>query len=481
MLTASPVYPELALFIDGRWTSGSGSSDVTVLDPATGEALGSVPLGSADDVVASLRSAAAAFDEWKNTSPLERAALLRRAAATIREQSRTFATLVTRELGKPIAEAEAEVTTAAEHIEWAAEESRRTYGRHIPSRDAHTVQIARREPLGPIAGFAPWNAPVITPARKIAYALAAGCTLVLKPSEETPACAVMLAQAFEQAGLPRGVLNVIFGQPQEISNILLRDNRIKGVTFTGSTEVGQKLASLSAPSMKRLTLELGGHAPVIVTADVDVESVARTAVRATFRNSGQICTSPSRFLIHRSVHGAFVDAFIEETESLVVGNGLEAQTQMGPVANEQRIAAMQRLTDDARTNGVGVPTGGYRLDGPGSFWAPTLLVETNDDSLISHDEPFGPMAATRQFDTLDEAVDVANSLTMGLASYVWTNDLHDATRLMDDLNAGSVVVNSWRASLPETPFGGFDDSGIGSEGGVEGIAAFQRTKYTSFR
>lgn len=472
-------YPDLSLYIAGKWTRGSGSDELAVINPATGGALGHVPLGVTADYESALDAAAAAAPGWRRTSPTQRADILRASAAILRSRREELAELATLELGKPLREARAEVAVAAEHLEWAAEEGRRGYGRVIPSRTPGAIQLARREPLGPIAGFAPWNAPVITPARKIGYVLAAGCTLVLKPSEETPATALFLAHALEEAGLPAGVLNVVFGEPASISNYLLTDPRIKGVTFTGSTAVGRTLALLAAPSMKRLTLELGGHAPVIVTADVDVSAVAASAVAAKYRNAGQVCTSPSRFFVHEAIHEQFVAAFAEAARDLVVGNGLDDSTQMGPVANPSRIAAMEQFTRDAAENKIEITVGGKQVDREGTFWAPTLFADVPDSSLIAQKEPFGPLAATLRFATLDEAIARANQLPVGLASYVWTESLADAARCMDEMNAGSVVVNRWQASLPETPFGGFDDSGIGSEGGTEGIAEFQRIKYTA--
>jgi succinate-semialdehyde dehydrogenase / glutarate-semialdehyde dehydrogenase len=472
-------YPELFLHIAGKWTHGSGTAHVPVLNPATGAVLGHVPLGTEADFAAALDAAVAAARGWRQTSATVRGEILRRAATTLRSRAPELAELITLELGKPLHESRAEIVTAAEHLEWAAEEGRRGYGRMIPARTPRSLQVARVEPLGPIAGFAPWNAPVITPARKIGYVLAAGCTLVLKPSEETPACALFVARALEEAGLPPGVLNVVFGEPARVSEHLLGDPRVKGVTFTGSTAVGRALATLAAPSMKRLTLELGGHAPVIVTADVDVRAVATSAVGATYRNSGQVCTSPSRFLVHESVHDEFVEAFTEAGRRLVVGNGLDERTQMGPVANESRIAVMEEFTRDARNRGVDITFGGERVGDKGTFWAPTLFAGADDDCMVSNVEPFGPLAATTPFATLDEAVTRANRLPVGLAAYVWTESLSDAALFMDEMNAGSVAVNRWQASLPETPFGGYDDSGIGTEGGIEGLSAFRRIKYTT--
>lgn len=479
MSVVRPTYPSLELLIDGEWTRGSGSENVPVLDPSTATVVGEVPLGVEKDFVAALDAADRTASAWRRTSPVRRSEILRGAAAIIRDRVDELAGLITLELGKPVAEAVAEAVVAAEHLEWAAEEGRRAYGRVIPGRTASSVQTARVEPIGIVAGFAPWNAPAITPARKIAYVLAAGCTMVFKPSEETPASALFIVRALEEAGLPAGVINVVFGEPSAISTLWLADARVKAVTFTGSTGVGRTLASLAAPSMKRTTLELGGHAPVVVTGDVDVASVAASAVRASFRNSGQICTSPTRFYVDASIHDEFAEAFAMAAAALVVGDPFDERTQMGPVANESRVHVMDDLTQEARSHGVDVRAGGERIDRDGSFWAPTVLVGVDDDRRIANVEPFGPMAALSPFRDLDEAVARANRLPWALASYVWTESLSAATRLMDEIDAGSVVVNRWQASLPETPFGGYDDSGIGTEGGTEALRAFQRIKYTA--
>ncbi|TQM11281.1 NAD-dependent succinate-semialdehyde dehydrogenase [Pseudonocardia kunmingensis] len=473
--------PDLGLFIAGRWTHGSGNRSVAVQNPATARAVGELPLATADDLDAALTAATDAFPAWRATSPVRRGEILRTAAGLVRERAETIAHAITRELGKPLREARAEIGTAVEHIEWAAEEGRRAYGRVIPSREPGVLQSTRREPLGPIAGFAPWNAPAITPARKISGALGAGCTLVLKPAEETPTPALHLVAALEDAGLPPGVLNVVFGDPAAVSDRLLAAPQIMGATFTGSTAVGTLLLGKGAPTAKKMTMELGGYAPVFVLPDADPEAVADSAVVATMRNSGQVCTSPSRFYVHADLHERFVARFAERAAALRVGDPFDDTVQMGPVATEARVSAMAELTADARSRGLTVAAGGHRVERDGSFWAPTLLAGVDDDAMIANVEPFGPMAATTPFHHLDDAIISANRLPFGLAAYVWSNDLAAVTRLTDALDAGSISVNRWQASLPETPFGGMGASGLGMEGGIEGLEAFQRVKYVNHR
>lgn len=467
------------MLIGGRWTRGSGTETLPVENPATGRTLSELPVATAADVGEALAAAQDGFAVWRQVSPVERGRVLRDAAGLLRTRVEDVARVITLELGKPLAESRAEVVLAAEHLEWAAEEARRTYGQVIPSREPLTDQHTVLEPIGPVAAFAPWNAPAITPARKIGGALAAGCSMILKPAEETPTAALMLAAMLREAGLPDGVLNVVFGDPAMIGRMLVGSPVVKAVTFTGSTAVGTELNTLGARTMKRMTLELGGHAPVLVLADADVETVARTAVPACFRNSGQVCTSPTRFVVHSSVYQRFLAAFVDTVNGLKVGDGLDDGVRMGPVANARRLAALQEMTDDARSRGAVVETGGSRLPGEGYFWSPTVLTSVPDDALAATTEPFGPLKTVRPFDDLDEAIAEANRLPFGLASYVWTSDLGAATRITAAIEAGSVAVNSWRPSLPETPFGGFHASGLGTEGGSEGLRGFLRVKYVT--
>jgi succinate-semialdehyde dehydrogenase/glutarate-semialdehyde dehydrogenase len=460
-------------------TRGSGTKSLPVENPATGKTLFQLPVATAADVEEALTAAQDGFAVWRQTSPVERGRVLRDAAGLLRTRVEDVARVITLELGKPLAESRAEVALAAEHLEWAAEEARRTYGQVIPAREPLTEQHTVLEPIGPVAAFAPWNAPAITPARKIGGALAAGCSMILKPAEETPTAALMLAAMLREAGLPDGVLNVVFGDPAMIGRMLVGSPVVKAVTFTGSTAVGTELNTLGARTMKRMTLELGGHAPVLVLADADVETVARTAVPACFRNSGQVCTSPTRFVVHSSVYQRFLAAFVDTVNGLKVGDGLDDDVRMGPVAGARRLAALQEMTDDARARGAVVETGGSRLPCEGYFWSPTVLTSVPDDALAATTEPFGPLKTVRPFDDLDEAIAEANRLPFGLASYVWTSDLGSAARITTAIEAGSVAVNSWRPSLPETPFGGFHSSGLGTEGGSEGLRGFLRVKYVT--
>jgi succinate-semialdehyde dehydrogenase / glutarate-semialdehyde dehydrogenase len=468
-------YPSLKLFIDGKWRDGEGRATGPVHNPATGAVLGELPYASVDDLDEALASSARGHEQWRKTSALDRGRILQRAAALMIERSEQIASLITLELGKPIAEARAEVETAAGMLVWNAEEGRRAYGRVIPSRNRAIQQLAIREPLGPIAAFAPWNAPAITPARKISSALAAGCSIIIKPAEETPATGLAIAAALADAGLPAGVLNVVFGNPALISRTLLQSPITRGLTFTGSTEVGKQLGAMAVQTMKRMTLELGGHAPVLIFGDVDPEAAAVSAAAAKFRNAGQVCTSPTRFFVHESIHDRFAATLSELADAIVVGDGFQATTRMGPLAHERRVDSMERFFDDARARQIRVSAGGRRCGHHGFFYRPTVLSRADEACLASNVEPFGPLAATAPFRDLDDAIRLANRLPFGLASYVMTHDLRNASAVSEALQSGNVVVNHWEASLPETPFGGHKDSGIGSEGGIEGLQESRRS------
>lgn len=472
-------YPVLKLFINGRWREGEGRRTEPVLNPSTGTVLGELPHATAADLDEALASSAKGREIWRKTSPVERARTLQRAAAMIAERNEQIARLITFELGKPIVESRVEVETAAGIFAWNAEEGRRAYGRVIPSRNRAIQQLAIREPLGPIAAFAPWNAPAITPARKISSALAAGCSVIIKPSEETPAAALAIAAVLEEAGLPAGVLNVVFGDPAQISQKLVGSPITRGLTFTGSTQIGKQLGVLAVQTMKKMTLELGGHAPVVIFGDVDPEAAALSAVTAKFRNSGQVCTSPTRFFVHESIHDRFAAKLSELANAMTVGDGFAAATKMGPLANARRVESMERFVEDARTRQIAVSAGGERCGNQGFFYRPTVLSHVDDDCMASNIEPFGPLAATAPFRTIDDAIRLSNRLPFGLASYVMTNDLRNSAAMSEAIQSGNVIINHWQASLPETPFGGYKDSGIGSEGGIEGLHEFQTIKYVS--
>jgi len=471
-------YPELALFVGGAWiTEGRGT--LAVLEPASGRELGRLPMATEADVDAALAAAAEGFRLWRGVAPYERSRVVRRIGDLIREQRGLFAATIARELGKPLAEAEREADTAAEMFEWAAEEARRSYGRVIPGRTAGQQLVAHWEPVGPVAAFAPWNAPAITPARKISGALAAGCSIVIKPAEETPAAALLIARAAEAAGVPPGVLNMVFGDPAMISDRLLASPVIRALTFTGSTGVGRALAAKAGAGLKRMTLELGGHAPVLVFGDVDVEAVAQAAAAAKFRNAGQVCTSPTRFYVEADAYPRFAEAFVAATRALKVGDPFDPATQMGPLANPRRLEAMERLVADARARGAEVATGGKTVGNVGGFFAPTVLLDAPDDCLAANEEPFGPLALISPVSGVEAALARANRLPVGLAAYAFTHDARRQQQIADELEAGTIAFNHWQASWPETPFGGRGDSGFGVEGGVEGLQAFQQLKFVS--
>lgn len=472
-------YPELSLYINGVRISGQGRDSINVQDPATEEVLGQLPVATADDIQAALAAAEAGFRQWREVSAVDRSAILRRAAALMRERIDTLAWLITRELGKPLPESQKEVITAAEMFEWAAEEARRLYGRVIPPRAPGMRQLAMPEPVGPVAAFAGWNAPAITPSRKIAGALAAGCSIVIKPSEETPGIALEIARALEDAGLPAGVLNMLFGDPGAISRALIESPITRMVTFTGSTAIGRELATLAARGLKRATLELGGHAPVLLYDDADVETAVGALLSAKLRNSGQICTSPTRFYVQRGIYDHFAEAMASRSAQWRVGNGLETGVQMGPLANPRRLTAMQNMVADAQAHGAELLTGGKPIDGPGWFWQPTVLRDVSTECQAANVEPFGPLAILHPFDEMDEGLALANRVPFGLAAYVFTRDIKCAQIAGDGIDSGVVCINHCQASLPETPFGGFKDSGLGKEGGVEGIQEFLRVKYIS--
>ena len=472
-------YPELGHLIDGRWMPNGDRKGEPVFNPSSGEILATVPHVTDADLAAALESAERGFAVWRDTSAMQRANILRRASSLIRARTEEIAYVVASELGKPLAEARAEVDTAAGIFEWNADEGRRTYGRVIPSRAANVLQLVVKEPIGPVAAFAPWNAPAITPSRKISSALAAGCSVIIKPSEETPGTAVLIARCLQEAGLPPGVLGLVFGDPHQISTALLSSPTIAGFTFTGSTEVGRRLAALGLTGMKRSILELGGHAPVIVCDDVDPAKVATAAVGAKYRNAGQICTSPTRFYVQESVYHRFVDAFSAGAGSVKVGRPLDSSTQMGPLANSRRVKAMENFVEDALRRGIRITSGGSRIIGGGNFFTPTVLADATNECMAANVEPFGPLALIQPFTSLDEAIAAANRLPVGLAAYAATHDSTRANLLQRRIRSGTVAINHWQVSLPETPFGGWMDSGVGQEGGIEGLEPFQRIKNVS--
>ncbi|MBB4224976.1 NAD-dependent succinate-semialdehyde dehydrogenase [Variovorax guangxiensis] len=478
------MYPELSLYIAGRFIDAQGRRTQVVPDPATLQPLGLLPWAEAEDVEAAVQAAHAAFAGWRRVSPLERSDLLRRVAALARERAPEIGRAMTLDNGKPLADAVAEVLNAAEHVEWHAEEGRRVYGRVVPARQPGVRQLVVREPVGVCAAFSPWNFPFGQAMKKAAAAIAAGCPIVLKGPEESPSALVAMARLFHDAGLPPGVFNLLWGVPADISRQLIESPLVRVVSFTGSVPVGRQLAALAGLHMKRMTMELGGHAPVLVFDDADVDAAVALLARLKTRNAGQVCVSPTRFYAQSGVHDRFAAAFADALGAVKVGHGLEDGVQMGPLIHERRFQAVQALVDDARARGAELLAGGGRVDGrigahigaKGHFHAPTLLTNVPPDARVMHEEPFGPVAALSRFDTVDEALQQANALPFGLASYVFTRSLQTATRVGDGLEAGMVNINHSGMAHPELPFGGVKDSGFGSEGGTESFDSFLSTK-----
>lgn len=469
-------YPELFLYINGEWQKSD--DELAVLNPATEEEIGRLPIANAQNLDDALESATRGFAIWRKTSPGDRASVLRKAAALLRERQQDIATAITAEHGKPLGQARMEVIRGCEFLEWDAGEATRTYGRVIPSAPG-VRYIVHHQPIGVVAGFSPWNFPMSQPCRKIAGAIAAGCSIILKAAEETPAGALHIARAFHDAGLPPGVLNLVFGEPADISDHLIRQESIRLVAFTGSTAVGRHLTTLASQYMTPVLMELGGHAPVIVCEDTDVEAAAITGAVRKMRNAGQVCTSPTRFFVHEDIFDAYTDAFVRRAAATVVGNGIEAGVEMGPLANGRRIAALTRLIEDARNQGAEVRTGGEKIGGRGYFFQPTVLTNVPDSARVMQEEPFGPLAIINPVASLDEAIEKANSVPFGLAAYGFTNRADYADRMVEEIEAGNVSINTLEASLPETPFGGVKSSGYGREGGTEGLHNYMITKNVS--
>jgi succinate-semialdehyde dehydrogenase/glutarate-semialdehyde dehydrogenase len=464
------------LFIDGAWTDGVCARGISVLNPATGEASSSVAHACLEDLERAALCTEKGFREWRRRSAFERSKLLRRAADLLRERVDTVARAMTLEEGKPLHEARAETMSAADVTDWFAEEARRTYGRVIPSRSEEIYQLVIKEPIGPVAAFSPWNFPVVLAVRKIAAALAAGCSVVLKGPEEAPACCAALVGAFQDAGLPPGALNLLFGEPAEISEFLIPHPAIRKISFTGSTGVGKHLASLAGLHMKRVTMELGGHAPVIVFNDADVSAAARSLAGLKYRNAGQVCIAPTRFLIQQDVYDRFAGEFIDAARKLKLGDGLDPATTMGPLANQRRVQAMERMVEDAVEHGAKIETGGSRVDGPGFFFNPTVLANTSVDACVRNEEPFGPVATLTPFRDFEDAMREANRLPYGLAAFAYTRSVRTATRAASAIESGMITINHHGLALPEVPFGGIKDSGYGSESGPEAIDSYMISK-----
>ncbi len=473
------MYPDIHLHIDGQWRGGANGGTLNVVNPATGDAVGTVPVAETSDLDQAAATALKGFREWSRVSAFDRYKLMRKAADNVRARVDEIADIMTTEQGKPLGEARLETLAGADVIDWFAEEARRTYGRIVPPRAEGVYQLVIKEPVGPCAAFTPWNFPINQAVRKVSAALAAGCSVILKGPEETPGSCAALVQCYLDAGLPPSALGLVFGKPAMISEHLIAHDAIRKISFTGSTVVGKHLAMLAGKHMKRATMELGGHAPVIVMDDADVETAIKLLSGAKFRNAGQICTAPTRFLVQEKVYDRFVDQFIAAAKSVKVGDGKAKDSQMGPLANVRRLDTMQQFVADAVEKGAKLQTGGRRIGNKGFFYEPTVLTDVPLSARIMNEEPFGPIAPIARFKDLDGAISEANRLSFGLAAYAYTRSTKSATAIGARVESGMISINHHGLALPEVPFGGIKDSGYGSEGGSEAIEAYLNTKFVS--
>ncbi len=469
-------YSDLGLFIAGEWSSGSAGISSEVINPATGELLGHVPHASSGDLDRALAASQEGFSAWRHKTAVERQQVLEGAARIIEERREAIARILTLEMGKTLAESRGEMDFVINIIRWYGEEGKRVYGRVVPPRMPGMQQLVVKDPVGPVASFTAWNFPGVNVIRKIAAALAAGCSIVIKASEETPGTCVEIVRAFEQAGLPPGVVNLVFGVPAEVSEHLLRSPIIRKLAFTGSTAVGIHLQKLAAETMKHSTMELGGHSPSIVFDDANFDNALQSLAVQKFRNAGQICTSIGRIYVQEGVYERFVEGFVKYAESLRVGNGMEEGVQMGPLVAPRRVHAMQAVVADALEHGAELMTGGSRIGERGCFFQPTVFRDVPEAASLMREEVFGPIVPINSFRTYDEVLEKANGLDYGLAAYAYTGSASTAQRLTRDVHSGMLGINSSFIAFPETPFGGIGYSGIGSEGGVEGLEAYLHTR-----
>ncbi|MFM6950037.1 MAG: NAD-dependent succinate-semialdehyde dehydrogenase [Novosphingobium sp.] len=465
---------DLALFINGSWKIGEGRDLFPVVDPASGETIAEVPLASPADLDEALAAAERGFAVWKAAPAEQRAAVLTKAAALLRERADGIARILTMEQGKPLAEARGEVLSSASLFEWCAAEATRIYGR-VLVRPTGQRGLVTKQPVGPVAAFSPWNFPVYLMAKKLGPALATGCSVIAKPPEETPGCTGALVRCLYDAGLPGDVVQLVHGVPDAVSRHLLASPVIRKISFTGSVPVGKHLMRLAADGLKRVTMELGGHAPVLVFDDCDLEKTLDMVVPQKFRNAGQVCVSPTRFYVQQGIYDRFVEGFAARTARVKTGHGLESDTNMGPLANSRRPGAIEALVEDARAKGARVMAGGNRGNA-GFFFQPTLLADVPDSADIMANEPFGPVAVAAPFSDLDDAIAKANRLPYGLAAFAFTEQMRRANLLGDAIESGMVGINTFAISVPDSPFGGVKDSGFGSEGGVEGMESYLVTK-----
>nr|WP_298929397.1 NAD-dependent succinate-semialdehyde dehydrogenase [uncultured Erythrobacter sp.] len=471
-------YPALKMLIGGEWVADGGDGTMTVSNPATEAKIAECPKVSSEQLDAAVAAASEAFPVWAGTPGASRHKILRKAADLLRERAPEIARVMTLEVGKPHAQALGETVGAADLIDFLAEEAKRQGGRLVPVRGAHLLQQrVTQEPIGPAALFTPWNFPINLPAKKLAGALAAGCSCILKPAETTPACAQMLVECFVEAGVPAGAINLAYGDPAKISEHLITAPAMRKISFTGSTAVGKQLGAMAAQGLKRFTAELGGHAPVVIGESADFERTVAACAATKFRNAGQVCVSPTRFLVARGIYDKFVSEFAACASALKIGDAsVDDSVDMGPLAHGGRVAAMQDLMGSMGGEQGEIVTGGSSPEGAGHFFQPTVIAGPSPTSRLMTEEPFGPVAGIVPYDDIEEAVRIANSLQYGLAAYAFTADLDESHYLGSSLRAGMVAINHFAVGSPETPFGGIGDSGFGSESGVEGYLGYTETK-----
>ena len=472
-------YPNVQLMIDGQWCDAASKKTLPVMNPATGEKIGTVAHAEKADLDRALEAAAKGFQAWRKVGAYDRYKVMRKAADLRRARIDAIAPLMTQEQGKPLAEAKMELAAGADTIDWFAEEGRRAYGRVIPARAPGIYQLVIKEPVGPVAAFTPWNFPVNQIVRKLSASITTGCSIIVKAPEETPASPAELIRCFVDAGVLPGAVGLVYGIPAEISQYLIPHPVIRKISFTGSTVVGKQLAALAGQHMKRCTMELGGHAPVIVFDDADIDAAAKLMAGSKYRNAGQVCVSPTRFLVQEKVYQQFVDKFVEHSKAIKVGNGMDAGVTMGALANPRRPATMEVHVEDAKKAGAKVQTGGHRIGDKGNFFEPTVLTEVPNTAKAMNEEPFGPVAIINPFSTFDDAVREANRLPFGLASYAFTRSAKTANAIANEVEVGMMTINHLGLAIPEVPFGGVKDSGYGTEGGADAIESYLNTKFVS--
>ena len=473
------MYPNTNLFIDGVWGASQSGRALAVLNPATGDEIGKVAHADTADLDRALKAAQKGFLKWSKTPAFERYKVMRKAADYMRANADRIAQIMTVEQGKPVVEAKMETMLAGDLIDWFAEEGRRTYGVTIPARADNVQQLVFKEPVGPVAAFTPWNFPINQAVRKISAAVASGCSIILKGPEETPASCAELVRAFAEAGILEGVVNLVYGVPSEISEHLIAHPIIRKITFTGSTAVGKILAGLAGAHMKRITMELGGHAPAIVFDDADIDTAVKILAANKFRNAGQVCVAPTRFLIQEKVYDQFIEKFTNTTRKIKVGDGLDKTSTMGPLAHGRRVDVIEGFVNDAVDKGSTLTTGGKRIGNKGYFFEPTVLTDVPIEAKIMNEEPFGPVAALRPFSTFDDVIAEANRLDYGLAAYAYTRSAKTAAALSAGIESGMVSINHHGIALPEVPFGGVKDSGMGSEGGYNALEPYLNFKFVT--